>query len=112
MPQVIAVLVKNGSQYNTAVVPPTVPVPYDQQTITWSAVGPDARFAASSYFWWKTNPPPLGGALPTRSSDGKTLTLTYSNNGTAANWVYGITIENNDTSIGIDPEIDNGPPRP
>lgn len=111
MPQVIVVLVKNGTQYSTAVVPGSVPVPPGNQTITWSAAGPDARFPSSNYFWWKTDPPPLGGTIPTRSSDGQTLTLSY-NNEHGGTWVYGVRIENDETSIGIDPEIDNGPPRP
>jgi hypothetical protein len=110
-PQVVVVLVKNGPQYNTAVVPYTVPVPDgNNQTITWSAAGPNARFPSSNYFSWKTNPPPLGGTIPTRSSDGSELTLTY-NNGFEGKWAYAIAVENSETSILIDPEIDNGPPR-
>ncbi len=110
MPQVIVVLVKNGNQYSTAVVPGRVPVPPGNQTITWQAAGPDARFPSSNYFQWKTNPPPLSGTIPTRSSDGQTLTLSYNNTFGGEVWVYGVTIENDETSINIDPEIDNGPP--
>jgi hypothetical protein len=111
MPEVILVLVKNGDHYSTAVVPFKVAVPYGQQKVTWQAAGPNARFPSSNYFWWKTNPPPLDGQIPTRSADGQTLTLEYGNEGSPAAWVYGVTVENNDTSIGIDPEVDNGPPR-
>jgi hypothetical protein len=110
MSEVIVVLVKNEKQYSTAVVPDKVKVDYGSQTIAWQAAGPNARFASSDYFWWKTSPPPHG--IPTRSKDGKTLTLTYDNKGSEEPWVYGVTIENDDTSISIDPEIDNGPPRP
>ena len=110
MPDVIVVLVKNGTQYDTAVVPPKVKVDYDSQTITWKAVGPNAEFPASNYFWWKTSPAPLGGTIPTRTN-ATTLTLTYNNNGTSIVWEYGVTIANSETSIPIDPEIDNGPPR-
>jgi hypothetical protein len=110
MPNVVVVLVKNGSVYNTAVVPWRVPVPEGNQTITWSVAGPNARFPENNFFWWKTEPPPLGGTIPTRSSDGQTLTLSY-NNEHGGVWVYGIRVENDETSIAIDPEVDNGPPR-
>ncbi len=111
MPEVIVVLVKNSKQYCTTVVPYKVNVEYGNQTITWRAAGPNARFPESDYFWWKTDPPPHD--IPTRSEDGTTLTLTYDNEGSEKPpWVYGLTIENGDTSIEIDPEIDNGPPRP
>lgn len=111
MPEVIVVLVKNGTQYSTAVVPYKVKVESGSQTITWKAAGPNARFPSSNYFWWKTSPPPLGGTIPTRNSDGQTLTLSYDNEH-GGTFVYGLTIENDETSIEIDPEIDNGPPRP
>jgi hypothetical protein len=111
MPEVIVVLVKNGPDYNISVVPFKVAVPYGQQKITWRAAGPGARFSERSYFWWKTNPAPLDGRIPTRSADGQTLTLEYDNVGSKEPWVYGVTVENGDTSSGIDPEVDNGPPR-
>lgn len=110
MPEVIVVLVKNGSQYSTAVVPWKVTVPDGPQTVTWTAAGPGARFPANDYFTWKTEPPPLGGRLPERSSDGQKLTLAYDNE-FVGSWIYGVTIENDETTIAIDPEIDNGPPR-
>jgi len=109
MPQVIEVLVQNGSQYNTATVPFTVPVPDGNTTITWTAAGPGSRFPSSNYFSWKTSPAPLSGAIPTRVN-ATTLSLSY-NNTFVGTWEYAITIENDNTSITIDPEIDNGPPR-
>ena len=111
MPPVVVVLVKNGTEFETQVVPSTVKVEYGTQTVTWTAAGPNTRFASSNYFSWKTNPPPLGGAIPTRSTNGESLTLSYENNGSSSTWEYGLTIENNETSKPIDPEIDNGPPR-
>lgn len=107
MPNVIVVLVKNGSVYNTAVVPWRVNVDEGNQTITWRASGPGARFPETNYFWWKTEPAPA--PVPTRT-DAQTLTLSY-NNDHGGVWVYGIRIENDETSIAIDPEVDNGPPR-
>lgn len=109
MPQVIEVLVQNGTQYNTATVPFTVPVADGNQTITWTAAGPNAQFPTSDYFAWKTSPAPLNGAIPTRVN-ATTLSLSYNNTFTGK-WEYAITIQNGDTTITIDPEIDNGPPR-
>lgn len=112
MPQVTVVIVQNGSQINTAVVPFTVPVPSGNQTITWTAAGADAVFPESSFFNWKTSPAPLSGSTPTRSSDGKTLTLSYNNNFSDTVWEYGIRIANSSSNVHIDPEIDNDPPNP
>ena len=110
MPQVIAVLVENGDKFNTAVVPDSVPVPQGMQTIRRIAAGPGTIFSARNYFSWKTSPPPLGGALPSRSSDGRTLELTY-NNTYDVKWEYALTVENNVSGpIFIDPEIDNVTP--
>lgn len=108
MPEVIVVLVKNGSQYNTAVVPFRVPVAPGNQTITWKPAGPNAAFPENA-FWWKTMPPPLGGAVPQPQPDG-TLTLTYDNTFFGEVWSYGISITDGTATINIDPEVDNGTP--
>ena len=109
MPQVIVVLVKNGNQYNTAVVPWRVVVSVGPQQITWTASGPNATFPAENYFVWKTDPPPLEGRLPIRAND-KTLTLSYANEGLGDVWSYGISITDGTTTINIDPEIENERP--
>jgi hypothetical protein len=110
MPQVIAVLVENGGKFDTTVVPFTVPVPRGNQTIRWIAAGPGTIFSPRDYFTWKTDPPPLGGAMPSRSNDGRTLELTYSNT-YDVKWEYAVTVENTISGpIVIDPEIDNTTP--
>jgi hypothetical protein len=110
MPQVIAVLVEKGSTFETAVVPFRVPVPKGHQTITWMAAGPGAVFTTTNFFFWKTSPPPLGGALPSRSADGRSLELTYDNTYNVV-WEYGLTVQNNTSGpTPIDPEVDNGTP--
>ncbi|MEO8380695.1 MAG: hypothetical protein ABI779_13605 [Acidobacteriota bacterium] len=113
MPEVIVVLVKNGDAWVTAVVPGSVSVPPGNQSITWIASGPkNARFPeGAGRFWWKTSPPPPVG-LPTRVDEGHKLVLSYDNQFMGI-WLYGIQIENDEVGpISIDPEIDNGPPRP
>jgi len=113
MPEVIVVLVKNGTVWQTAVVPHKVAVSPGNQTITWVAAGPgNPRFpAAENRFWWKTSPAPSVG-LPSRIDGGKRLELSYDNTFTGV-WEYGLRIENDEVGpIDIDPEIDNGPPRP
>ena len=110
MPQVVVVLVKNGSQYNSAVVPFRVPVGRGPQVLTWHASGPNTSFPETNYFWWKTVPPPLGGTIPTRSSDGQTLTLSYDNDGPGEVWSYGVAITDGTATINIDPEIENERP--
>lgn len=112
MPEVIVVLVKNGANWETAVVPWKVAVPPGNQTITWIAAGPNnPRFpAGEGRFWWKTSPAPSVG-LPSRIDNGKRLELSYANAFEGV-WEYGIQIENDEAGpINIDPEIDNGPPR-
>ncbi|HYC92411.1 MAG TPA: hypothetical protein VEO54_24590 [Thermoanaerobaculia bacterium] len=87
-------------------------MPQGTQTIRWIAAGPGTIFPESNYFEWKMDPPPLGGALPSRSSNGQTLELTY-NNTLLGTWEYGLTLENSSSGpIIIDPEIDNGTPPP
>jgi hypothetical protein len=110
MPEVNVILVKKEGKWETDVNPRKVVVPKGNQTITWIATGPNARFPnGAGRFWWKTSPAPSVG-LPTRSSDGKRLQLSYDNKFIGV-WVYGIQIENDEVGpINIDPEIDNGPP--
>lgn len=76
-------------------------------TITWSAAG-NNTFSSSNPFFWKSSTNP--GTLPTRSSDGKTLTLNYDMPSTSVNWSYGIKLHNCNV---LDPEIENQvPPTP
>jgi hypothetical protein len=109
MPEVIVVLVTNSGNTQSAVLPHKVPVPTGLQTITWQSAGPNSQFPAFNYFWWKTEPAPLGGAIPSRSPDGKTLSVTYSHENQEL-WEYGVTITNGPATVEIDPEIDNRPP--
>ena len=77
-------------------------------TVIWEADGNGTTFPSSDYFAWKTGGT---GTLPTRSSDGKSLSLTYTSNSTNT-WTYAITVENNGVKVVIDPEIHNDPPIP
>ncbi|HYH09470.1 MAG TPA: hypothetical protein VEK11_20655 [Thermoanaerobaculia bacterium] len=74
-------------------------------TIVWEAQS-DTTFPASDFFSWKSGGP---GYIPTRSTDGKTLTLTYDNTAPAT-WSYMITLANDTASVVIDPDIHNDPP--
>ena len=84
-------------------------------TLTWKAsVGgtefPDGT-AGNPYFKWKPGGGPPGGTLPTRSGDGKTLTLNYTMPTSRQLWEYTIWIKQTGaTAIGEDPEVDNRPP--
>lgn len=74
--------------------------------INWNATG-ERVFPTSGFFSWKPGPNP--GELPTRSSDGKKLTLTYNIESTVT-WAYNIMLEG---CGNFDPEIENQiPPTP
>lgn len=75
-------------------------------TLTWEADGNNTTFPATDFFAWKTGGP---GYLPTRSSDGKTLTLNYTQSA-ASQWTYMVAIENAGTKVIVDPDIHNDPP--
>ena len=84
----------------------------NDQTVVWHC-GHGIRFPEEDYFAWKEgadNPPPI----PTRSTDGKRLTLTYDNDeNTPPQWSYTIAVQdesNTDLIVTIDPDIDNQPP--
>ena len=111
MSEAIVVLVPNGGIWQTAVVPPVIFSDRGLTQIIWRTAGPNnPTFPEHHFFRWKTQPAPLGGRLPVRSADGRTLTLDYENAGGSV-WVYGVAIQNDIVPpILIDPEIDNGPP--
>jgi hypothetical protein len=82
------------------------------ETVIWHC-GHGIRFPESDYFAWKPgaiDPP----AVPTRSADGKRLTLTYDNGpDTPPQWSYTIAVQDEDNPtliVTIDPDIDNQPP--
>ena len=74
-------------------------------TLVWEAQGV-GTFPESDYFAWKSGGP---GSLPQRSSDGKTLTLTYDNTAPST-WSYMITLATGGCTVAIDPDIHNDPP--
>lgn len=71
-------------------------------TINWNAAGNNS-FPASGFFSWKSGSS-SPGTLPTRSGDGKTLTLNYSMPTTSVTWSYNITLNGCAT---LDPDIEN-----
>jgi hypothetical protein len=77
-------------------------------TVVWEADGNDTIFPSSNFFSWKSGGP---GSNPTRSSDGKTLTLTYSVS-SPSTWSYAISLENAGVKVTVDPDIHNDPPIP
>lgn len=83
-------------------------VPDKTPTIVWEADGNNTAFPSSGFFSWKTGGP---GFLPVRSSDGKTLTLSYTQT-TTSDWTYEITVANGNETVVVDPEIHNDPPVP
>jgi hypothetical protein len=75
--------------------------------INWNANG-NTTFPTSGFFSWKSGSP-TPGKLPTRSSDGKQLTLEYDLENTVT-WKYNIKLEN---CAQLDPDIENQvPPTP
>lgn len=95
----------------TATIAPfTLEVEDKTPTVEWNA-GVATTFPSSNYFSWKSGGP-SGGTIPTRSSDGKKLTLSYSQTAEST-WTYAITLEIAGTvQVTIDPEIHNDPPVP
>ncbi|HEX6099259.1 MAG TPA: hypothetical protein VF432_23295 [Thermoanaerobaculia bacterium] len=77
-------------------------------TIEWEADGNGTTFPATNYFSWKSGGP---GTLPARSSDGKKLTLAYTQTA-PSDWTYAISLENDGVTVDVDPEIHNDPPVP
>lgn len=77
-------------------------------TIEWVADGDGTTFPTSNFFSWKSGGP---GFLPTRSTDGKKLTLAYTQTA-ASDWTYAIALENDGVRVDLDPEIHNDPPVP
>ena len=75
-------------------------------TLTWEAEGNGTTFPATDFFAWKTGGT---GSPPSRSADGKTLTVSYTQD-TPSLWTYMITLVNGSSKVVIDPEIDNDPP--
>lgn len=83
-------------------------VPDKTPTLVWEADGNGTTFPATNFFTWKNGGP---GSSPTRSPDGKTLTLSYTQS-TPSDWTYAIAIENDGVRVDVDPEIHNDPPVP
>ncbi len=99
---------KNPNSVTVTVAPFRRDVKDSTPTLVWEANGADTTFPTSNYFAWK-NGGPSGGTLPTRSTDGKTLTLAYTYSG-SSDWSYMVTIENDGCKVVVDPEIHNDPP--
>jgi hypothetical protein len=83
----------------------------DAQTVVWRC-GHGVQFPATNYFAWK--PSAIGTpGLPTRSTDGKTLSITYDNTPSTPNWAYTVAVQDTartELIVTIDPDIDNDPP--
>ena len=99
---------KNPNSVTVNIAPFRRDVPDAAPTLVWEADGNGTTFPSANFFSWKSGGP---GSNPTRSSDGKTLTLTYSNSG-PSDWTYKIAIENDGVRVDVDPEIHNDPPVP
>jgi hypothetical protein len=74
-------------------------------TVIWDAAG-DGDFPETEFFNWKVGGP---GSIPTRSANGKTLTLTY-NQSDVSDWRYEISLRAGNCVVVIDPDIHNDPP--
>ena len=108
---VFVVLAQNGTTWEATAFPGSILMNSGNTHLVLEAVGTGANFPEAGAFQWNTDPAPLDGRLPTRSSDGKRLSLAYDNTFDVT-WQYTVFIQNPDTPnpVRVDPEIDNGPP--
>lgn len=97
---------KNPNAVTVTVAPFKRDVKDGAPTLIWEADGANTIFPTTDFFAWKTGGT---GTLPVRSSDGKTLTLSYTQT-VASLWTYMVTIENGGCKVIVDPEVDNDPP--
>ena len=100
---------KNPNSATVNLAPFRREVPDESPTLVWEADGSGTTFPSSNFFAWKAGGGP--GSTPTRSVDGKTLTLTYTNSA-SSDWSYAIAVENDGVRVDMDPEIHNDPPVP
>lgn len=101
----------NASALQLTLAPFVREVPKGDHVVIWRC-GVGVQFPDTDYFAWKPGSVDTPG-IPTRSTDGKMLTLAYNNGPSTPNWSYTIKVQDaNDTTliVTIDPDIDNDPP--
>jgi hypothetical protein len=98
---------KNPNSLTVTVAPFRRDVPDKTPTLVWETNGNGTTFPSTNFFSWKSG----GSGTPVRSSDGRTLTLAYTQT-TPSDWTYSIALENDGVRVDIDPEIHNDPPTP
>lgn len=96
---------KNDNALTVSIAPFVRDVRDRNPTVVWES-GHDTHFPAEQFFNWKVGGP---GSIPTRSADGKTLTLTYSQT-LASQWSYEIALQTGNVVVTVDPDIHNDPP--
>jgi hypothetical protein len=96
---------KNENALTIMIAPFVREVKDKNPTVVWEA-GHDTHFPEGQFFNWKVGGP---GRIPTRSSDGKTLTLNYEQS-TISDWSYEIFLQTGEFIVNIDPDIHNDPP--
>ena len=96
---------KNDNALTLSIAPFLREVRDKTPTVIWDAAG-DGDFPEEQFFNWKVGGP---GSIPTRSADGKTLTLNYSQIN-VSDWRYEISLRAGNCVVVIDPDIHNDPP--